>query len=181
MSKKTRDEVIDIVLTYMNEFIESNGYLLNNATFNFHVEHKDDEAFLLENKLTLKEIQSAINVCLSRGYIRGHTNYKMLRLTPEGQGRAISIEQTKYKEPVVGSTYHIGILNNNGNAQIGNNNTQQIEQVFNSILRAIDEVDATPDEKDEVKSLLGKFLEHPLTQTAIGTATTVLTSNLGGS
>jgi len=60
--------------------------------------------------------------------------------------------------------------------QIGDNNTQQITATVQMLVQRIDDSDATSDQKAEAKSLLQKFLSHPLVTTIVGA-----TIGLGGS
>jgi hypothetical protein len=50
--------------------------------------------------------------------------------------------------------------------------------VFSSIIESIENSDANDEDKVEAKGLLKRFLEHPLTQTVIGSAITVITTKL---
>lgn len=64
-----------------------------------------------------------------------------------------------------------------GQIQIGNENKQEIYNNFQTLIRAIEESSATNEEKEEAKSRLKKFLEHPLVTTIAGSA---IGSLLGG-
>ncbi|CAI1513414.1 Uncharacterised protein [Serratia quinivorans] len=64
-----------------------------------------------------------------------------------------------------------------GQIQIGNENKQEIFNNFQTLIKAIDESPATNEEKEEAKSRLKKFLEHPLVTTIAGSA---IGSLLGG-
>lgn len=176
MSKLNRDEIINLLLVHMNSEIESQGVPIKNVVFNFTTE--ESESFIADNGLSLEDIHKAINICISRGYISGH-KYNWLSLTTEGQGRAISIEQAEFKKPVLGSTVHIGTLNNHGATQIGDGNTFNFEAVFNEIVNRLDSAEASVEEIKEAKSLLGKFIEHPVTNTVFGASLGILFKQLG--
>ena len=54
------------------------------------------------------------------------------------------------------------------NVQIGNHNIQSIVVHLQSLAKAIDNSSATEQEKSEAKSLLNKFLAHPLVAAILG-------------
>lgn len=66
------------------------------------------------------------------------------------------------------SSYTIGAIHIAGSAQVGDGNTQNIYNVFQEVIDKIDRAEATAEEKTEAKSLLTKFLEHPLTSSVVG-------------
>lgn len=62
---------------------------------------------------------------------------------------------------------------NDSNFQFGNDNTlnaQSVQVQLQSLVQAIDATDGTPKEKEEAKSRLRAFLEHPLVVTLLGAA-----------
>ncbi|MCD5327859.1 RIP homotypic interaction motif-containing protein [Chromobacterium piscinae] len=61
--------------------------------------------------------------------------------------------------------------------QIGDNNTQNIANAFEALIKNIDNSNASPAQKEEAKSLLKQFLGHPLVSTLVGAGVTAL---LGG-
>jgi hypothetical protein len=66
-------------------------------------------------------------------------------------------------------TYNtIGAIHVAGSAQVGDGNKQNIYNVFQEVIDKIDRAEATSEEKAEAKSLLTKFLEHPLTSSVVG-------------
>ena len=59
--------------------------------------------------------------------------------------------------------------------QIGDHNTQHIVNTFDTLVKTIDSAGASQAEKNEAKSHLKRFLEHPLVVSVLGTsATTIL-------
>ena len=76
------------------------------------------------------------------------------------------------------SSYTIGAIHVAGSAQVGDGNTQNIYNVFQEVIDKIDRADATPEEKAQAKSLLAKFLEHPLTASVVGGVSGSLTGLL---
>ena len=72
-------------------------------------------------------------------------------------------------------SHHVSIQNSS-NVQVVNSNVQEISNHIGKIITAIDHSNATESEKAEAKSLLKKFLEHPLvTSIAGGAASSMLT------
>lgn len=134
-----------------------------------------------KTKLTSDEIQEALNISYSRGYIKRSSlsEVGIYRLTTEGQGRAISIEMAKnYKEKPPQKTVSIGAIH--GPTQIGDYNTQNIEGVFEHIITKIEKAEAPEKEKETAKGLLRKALEHPITSSIIGASVGALIAKLGG-
>jgi hypothetical protein len=100
-------------------------------------------------------------------------------LTTEGQGRAISCETAKnYTEKPQQSNITIGPIH--GPTQIGDNNTQNIEGVFEYILTKIEKSEAPENEKEKAKGLLRKALEHPITNSIVGASVSALIAKLSG-
>ena len=66
----------------------------------------------------------------------------------------------------------------NAHVQIGNDNVQNISNVFKFMIEQIDKLNATSEEKHSAKEMLKKFIEHPLVNTILGTAGGALTSLL---
>jgi len=184
--KKEREAVIDSVLIFMNDEIERHGALIAHIEFSFEAESEDTVAIIKETGISYESIREALNVCIARNYVThrglGTGKYGGLILTEEGQGRAVSVEAAKHTVPVAGvegSRVQIGQIHNYGNAQIGDRNVQNVQNVLNSILESIEGADASDEEKAEVKGLFKRFLEHPLTQTVISSATTVIATKIG--
>ncbi len=178
---KTKDGQIDMLLTYMKDDIESMGRTPKVCEFNFNHDGEDFNAFKKSSQLSDEEIDKTIKICHSRGYIKYRCmgSGELNCLTTEGQGRAISVEAANnYKEKPREQLVSIGAIH--GPTQIGNNNTQNIECVFKYLLDEIDSSDASAEQKEEAKSRLKAFLEHPLTNTVIGAGTATLIALCGG-
>ena len=60
------------------------------------------------------------------------------------------------------------------NVVVGNNNSQTIANSIRDLVAVVESSDASPEQKLEAKSLLGKFLEHPLVVAAAGGAVGLL-------
>jgi hypothetical protein len=178
---KIKDEHVNMLLCFMNDAIEENGDVPGTIEFDFNVGKEDFLLFKGKTKLSDDIIQQAIKISRSRGYIE-HPYMgggEIYRLTTEGQGRAISVERSKnYTDNSQQPNITIGTIN--GPAQIGNNNTQNIESVFEYILTEIDNSKASIREKAEAKSLLQKALAHPITSSIIGASVGAILKKLIG-
>ncbi|WP_421202316.1 hypothetical protein [Aeromonas enteropelogenes] len=95
-------------------------------------------------------------------------NFSHIRLTEEGQSRAISVKHGKDRSYELGANMQISTLNVNAPSQFGNGNTQNINQVFNQLIQDIENSQASTEEKNEAKKRLAKFLEHPLVSSIVG-------------
>lgn len=183
ISKKEREELIDKLLVSLNDEIEQRGLRIRNVTFNFDVNSESAVHFTNLYNITYEDLVQIINTCMSRELLSSSNisgRYGSMCLTEEGQGRAISVGSAEFAKPLIGSTIQIGTLNANAATQIGDNNTQNIEYVFNALIDQIDNADAPDDEKTAAKNLLGRFIAHPLTNSIIGAASSVITAKLGG-
>lgn len=168
---------IDLLLTYMNDDMESFGGTINAVYFSFVVGQSDRAA--IDAKLNWSEdyLCKIINICNSRSLLKKNTDgLGNIRLTEEGQSRAISVKHGKNRSYELGGGMQIATLNVHGPAQVGNGNVQNIHNVFNQLLQKIEESGATNEEKEEAKSRLAKFLEHPLVGSIVGG----LTGSLSG-
>ncbi len=186
MDKKEREVLMDELLIFTNDEVENLGRTINTVHFNFEETDENAVKFIKTTGVSFENLASALNACISRGYLKSRVmtgqKYVCLMLTDEGQGRAISAEMAKHSPaPQQNSgNIQIGTLNAHGATQIGNHNTQQIENVFTSIIEQIEKSDAPEDGKQEVKSRLKAFLEHPLTGTIIGLAPEAIKALCGG-
>jgi hypothetical protein len=68
---------------------------------------------------------------------------------------------------VLDQSRHVAV-HHSSNVQIGNENVQDVTIHFEKLLSAIDKSSASDKEKEEAKSLLKKFLEHPLVSSIAG-------------
>ncbi len=180
MDKQQREALIDELLVFMNDEIENHGCVINGVYFRFQEDGEDAIAFTKQTGQSYEKLAAATNVCISRQYAKGQI--ESLRLTEEGQGRAISADAAKHAPPSQPNSgdIHIGTLNANGTTQVGNHNTQQIENVFTSIVEQIDETDAPDVDKQEAKTRLSSFLEHPLAGTIVGMTPMAIKALCGG-
>lgn len=185
MDKRKKESLIDELLVFLNEDIEESGNTINHVWFDFNDHGEDAINFMNKVGLAYEQLVSVLNTCSSRKYITqtvmGAGRYGRVELTEEGQGRAISVEAAKHASPKQenASGVTIGEVHAYAPAQFGNNNTQNIENIFTTIIEKIDQADASDVEKREVKSRLKAFLEHPLTNTALGLGPSVIQALCG--
>lgn len=167
-AEKTQSD-IDLLLTYMNDDMESFGGTINSVYFSFAVGETDRTA--VDEKFNWPEdhLFRIINICNSRSLLKKITDsFADILLTEEGQSRAISVKHGKNRSYELGAAMQIATLNVHGPAQVGNGNVQNIHNVFNQLLQKIDESCATDEDKKEAKNRLNKFLEHPLVGSIVG-------------
>lgn len=184
MDVPTKESLIDEVLVFANAEIESSGHGIHIVRFDFTEAGEDAVSFMKQNGCSYEDLNTVLNICMSREYLKHSfmTNEKIgLNLTEDGQARAISVTLARHAPPAQENNggVTIGTFNNHGAAQVGNHNTQNIENVFASIIRQIDESDATEGEKAEAKGRLKAFLEHPLTSATIGAGATAIAGLCG--
>ena len=178
MNRQEKEQWIDKLLIYMNDKIEKKGVAVDKVVCNFRVDGNDYINFNKIYPISYEDILTVINTCISRRLCL--YSEKTLMLTSSGSIRALKV--TLKEETVESSSgdIHIGTINASGATQIGNYNTQNIERVFSELIEKIDASDAPETEKQEAKSRLIAFLEHPLVGTALGLGGSILTSLLGG-
>lgn len=171
---------IDALLTYMNDNMESVGGTVNECSFKF--EDGDADRVQIDKLYNWPEehLKRIIKICKSRGLITNvYVNSATVKLTEEGQSRALSVKHGKNRSyELAKSSYTIGSVHIAGSGQIGDGNTQNIYNVFQEVIDKIDKADASDEEKEEAKSLLAKFLEHPLTSSVVGGVAGSITSLL---
>ena len=168
MTREEKEKAIDTLLIMMNDEIESEGEPANRCLFNLK-----NETYITKLNGSDKLLET-IKISTSRGYIKhkfiGGGDFEGIQLTEEGQARALSVINAKPNNDESSSKFSIGTLYNNGNMQVGDNNTQNIDNAVNTIFISIDKSDAPAEQKEEAKNLFKKFIAHPLTQTLISAA-----------
>ena len=157
---------IDTILMFMNDDLESSGSVIKNAIFGFLPGKNDYEAFQNIYSWAPDRLEKILKICLTRSLVE-KTHYDRealgaIALTEEGQSRAISVKHGKDRSYELGSGMQIASLTVHGPAQVGNGNVQNFQNFFNQLTQQIEAADATEVEKQEARSLLAKFLEHPL-------------------
>ena len=172
MTVNESEEWVDKLVVGMECSLEKDGVpSLKNRVFYY------GESTCQELNLTQEQVNVAINKSVALGLIEKFALNRNngYRLTEEGRARARSCMLRKND----GETGHSVIINgNNANVQIGNDNVQNISNVFKFMIEQIDKSNATKDEKRGAKEYLKKFIEHPLVNTILGTAGGALTSLL---
>lgn len=163
---------IDALLVFMNDELEKSGATIEH--FNFAFNQGGEERITIDPVLNWQEerLFKIIRTCNSRRYLINQSNdFSRIRLTEEGQGRALSVKHGKSRSyELNASKFSIATLNVTGPAQIGDGNILNVHDVFQEIISKIDNANATPEEITEAKSRLAKFLEHPLTAAVLGGA-----------
>jgi hypothetical protein len=82
-------------------------------------------------------------------------------------------------KPSGGRTTNIHIANANA-IQIGDHNIQQISSVLQSLVHSIDASQTSPEQKQEAKSRLREFLEHPAVTATLGATAGAMTKSILG-
>ncbi|GLH25588.1 hypothetical protein ENT52713_29840 [Enterobacter sp. 200527-13] len=160
---------IDALLTYMNDDMENLGGTVKTTYFGFDVDQNDRIAIDQQLHWSEEYLFKIINICHSRSLVcKRSGNFEYVSLTEEGQSRAISVKHGKNRSYELGASMQIATLNVHGPAQVGSGNTQNIHNVFNQLLQQIEASSASDEEKQEAKSRLAKFLEHPLVGSIVG-------------
>ncbi len=174
MTKERRDELVDALLIELNDEVDSLGRPINVVRFTFSEEESVDQLNSLS--ICFEELARLLDLCLSRKYLKhtllGGGKYYGLSLTEEGQGRAISADVAKRMPKPSGqsdASIHIGTINASA-AQVGNNNTLNIQDFSASLIEKIDQADASDEDKKEAKGRLKSFLKHPLVIAVLGSA-----------
>lgn len=161
---------IDALLIFMNDDMERIGGTITDTYWGFAHGQGDRSEIEKLHGWSEEILFGIINRCNSRGLLKNMSGiYDRVRLTEEGQSRALSVKHGKNRSyELARSSYTIGAIHVAGSAQVGDGNTQNIYNVFQEVIDKIDRAEATPEEKAEAKSLLTKFLEHPLTSSVVG-------------
>lgn len=71
-------------------------------------------------------------------------------------------------------------IHNSTGVQVGDYNTQQIQATFNELVERIEQSSGSAAEKEEAKSRLAAFLQHPLVVSVLGGAAGAVFRALGG-
>lgn len=161
---------IDTLLVFMNDDLENQGMTIKQAYFDFTEGAGDFVSFTKKNDWNKDDLYKIIKICITRSLIKndyGNT-FCEIKITEEGQSRAISVKHGKKRAYELGASMQIATLNVNGPAQAGNGNTQNFNMVFHELEQKIDASGASDEEKKEAKSRLAKLLEHPLVSAIAG-------------
>ena len=167
MDRQEKEQWIDKLLIFMNDKIEEKGIARDRVVFNFRKDGVHYARFNHKYTISYDDILTIINTSISRGLCL--YSEKTLAISDTGCSRALKISLEKEIRETPKPSIHIDTVNTNGNTQIGNHNTQNIEILFNELIEKIDDADAPEEQKEEAKSRLNSFLEHPLVGTLFGT------------
>lgn len=173
---------IDSVLIFMTDVLEQYGATIQTYTFEFNPGQPEFVNFMQRTQISPEALEQALKACNARKLIKfrsiGCRGFSSVGLTEEGQGRGLSAKLGKNRSYDLGAAMQITNLNINGQAQVGNGNIQNINNVFAQLQQQIDLADAPAEQKEEAKSLLSKFLEHPLVCSVIGGVVGGVTGNI---
>jgi len=182
MDREKKEQWIDKLLIYSNNEIDKTDKGICVVVFDFSTYGEDRIAFMQSNKIHDNELEEVLNSCINQKYLSYYAatpKHKGLRLTEYGQGRAISAERSITQKDTSPANIQIGTIYNQGPAQIGNHNTQNIEIVLKELIDKINDADVPDEQKREAKSRLKAFLEHPLVGTALGLGGSAIMALLG--
>ena len=181
MENPQKEKLIDDLLVQMNNEAENRGCPIGNMLFNFSQEEDDIPDLLKKWGIEYSDLVSVLRCCSTREYITsyGNNEFKNIRLTEEGQARAISVLNAKSSRTPSCGDIHIETLNANAPTQIGNYNKQNIRNAFQYLNEEIEKSDAPQEQKEKVRTLLDDLLKHPLTQTILGGALSLGTKFIG--
>lgn len=162
------ESVIDKLLVFMADELESQGCLCGNLSFNFGEEKEDATALFAKHPDLVDRLIPALKVCASREYIcNDNIGYNFVMLSDEGYARALSVKLHK-PQPAEQPGIVIHELHASGPMQVGHGNTMRIEAFHAAAENRIDSSDASDKDKATAKSLLARALEHPLVCAAVG-------------
>jgi len=137
----------------------------------------------LSTHVTVQWTQLA-NICEQLGQ-HGLITWKALKElhgTATGMGRitahGVDVVEETARAPITITLHHDQSIKVSGstNVQIGNSNTQNVQNQLGELVDIIDKMNAAPREKQEAKSLIEKITSNPLVVAAWGT---VLGKTLG--
>lgn len=161
----SNEKWIDKLVVDMEETLEKNGASPKNVFFSYN----QDE--IRQMGLTEEQFRESINRCVSLELIKEAVwaRSESYCLTEEGRARARSCMLRQNDS--VQNNGHSVVVNGNANMiQLGDITIQNINIVLKNVVERIESADASEKEKTEAKSLLQKFIEHPLVNTILGVA-----------
>ena len=174
---------IDTLLVFMNSDLEAQGMLIGNSVFQFSAEGIDGKSILEKTGWNIDHLQRILKVCSTRSLVQEihasfrHGTYEV-SLTDEGQSRAISATHGKNRSYELGAAMQIANLNIHGQAQVGNGNVQNISNTLTLLQQQIEAANAPAEQKEEVKGLLSRLMEHPLVCSVLGGIAGGVTGNM---
>lgn len=189
LTPEQKENFADELLVYMQHELEKEGKSIKTGFFDFHLGYTErylnapDKTYSEGTDLTeFKNITSiddeifqvVMNYCFTHQYVKkmclGKQKYDNVFLSESGFARATSVVGSKYKKTVTNSMQNIQIGSINGdNVQVGNNNTQNIENTFQYLIDEINKADATEEEKKNALSKLKEFVYNPIVSNILST------------
>ena len=167
MNTDEKEKLIDGLCCFMLEKLESLGCSREEYTFTFfsEIEEIEDSLHLFKdsNSLSEEDMITLLRYCythelLTQRYIS--SQYSAIELTRKGYAHAMSvIKGRNYQAPITSNNISINTLTAN-NVQVGNNNTQNTTQLETYMMKEIEKINATKEEKQEAKSLLQSFADN---------------------
>lgn len=201
LSSEQKENFANELLIYMKNELEKKGSTIKTCSFDFHLtriekyfgdvqdetipEGEDLTNFKRINKITDDVFATVIRYCMTHEFIKrfccGHEEFDSLQLTDEGLARAVSVERAKYKPAVTdnATSLHIGSINGD-NVQVGNYNTQNINNTFYHIIDEIKKSDASEEEKKTALTKLKDFLSNPIISGVTSNCVTEIIKYLAG-
>lgn len=167
----------------MKNELEAKGYKYNTCYFNFKTPSDISEYF--DSPITDEEFISVMNYCSTHDFIQESMGmmkrFSSVQLTEAGFGRATSVSRSKYKSGITDgmSDVKIGTINAT-NLQIGNNNIQNITNVFQQLIDEINNSDCTEQEKKTALTQLKTFINNPIVSNIISEVGVELLKKLTG-
>ena len=178
----TMEKNIDSVLSFMANVLEEHGATIQTYTFEFNPGQPEFVKFMQNAQISPEALEQTLKVCYARKLVSfrsiGSRGFGSVSLTEEGQGRGLSAKLGKNRSYELGAAMQITNLNIHGQAQVGNGNIQNINNVFAQLQQQIELADAPVEQKEEAKNLISKVMEHPLVCAVIGGITGGIAGNM---
>ena len=154
------EKMIDDLLIIMNRHIEERGEPPKKVPFDFS---RGNAQFSNKNPVSIDVFIKIVKICLSRGYIEYGplgSGFRFINLTELGRKKALDAMLNKSEIDRETSNINIGNVTVNGSTQIGNNNIQNVRQVY-----ARDTMHA---KQGKITGLWKKICEHPMVCSIVG-------------
>ena len=183
LSDERKEKLVNELLIYMKNELEAKGCRYNACFFNFAMPANISDCF--DSPITNEEFISVMNYCLTHDFIQESLGmikrFSSVQLTEAGFGRATSVSRSKYKPGITDgmADVKIGTINAT-NLQIGNNNIQNITNVFQQLIDEINNADCTEQEKKTALTQLKTFINNPIVSNIISGVGVELLKKLTG-
>lgn len=176
------EKSIDSILIFMTNVLEEHGATIQTYEFEFNPGQPEYAKFMQDSHFGAEVLEQALKACYARKLITfrsiGSQGFDSVGLTEEGQGRGLSAKLGKDRSYELGAAMQITNLNIHGQAQVGNGNIQNISNVLTQLQQQIEIADAPAEQKEEVKGLLARLMEHPLVCSVLGGIAGGVTGNM---